>query len=80
MKYKKLFIVKAANVYYSVFMEACGRNAVPLLCTWAGRGRVLFPARLKYKEDFCMESDKKHYLRMGVTIFASLAAVVAFFF
>ena len=27
-----------------------------------------------------MESDKKHYLRMGVTIFASLAAVVAFFF
>ena len=27
-----------------------------------------------------MKSDKKQYLRMGVTIFVSLAAVVAFFF
>lgn len=34
----------------------------------------------KYEEDFCMKSGKKHYLRIGLTIFVSLAAVVAFYF
>jgi len=35
---------------------------------------------IKYEEDFWMKSNKKQYLRLGITIFASLAAVVAFYF
>lgn len=35
---------------------------------------------MKYREDFFMKSGKKRYWRIGLTIFVSLAAVVAFYF